>query len=155
MKKFLLLVVMLLTMVGCGKEENIKEEFYYLSYNNKNITIGEVYDENKIGKADSYFELTSCAFDGVDKVYTYSDIEIKVESVNNAIYSMELIGSEITTVEGLALGDSIEDMERIYGTDYENNESVYTYTKGNTLLRILTDNGFVTSIVVLDSNYDY
>ncbi|MDE6602713.1 MAG: hypothetical protein K2K90_11260 [Lachnospiraceae bacterium] len=52
----------------------------------------------------------------------------------------------LPTTEGLCLGDTVDNMKALYGEEYEAEETVYTYTRGETLLIIITQNDIVVSI---------
>ena len=104
------------------------------------VYVGTTEDEliSNLGKANSVFEAPSCALDGMDQVYTYDHCEICVTTYPegkfvSAIYLTDDLSS---TKEGLAIGDSKEKMEELYGTNYEENGFEYTYTSGGMHLRI-------------------
>lgn len=91
-----------------------------------------------LGEADSYFEAKSCAFDGLDKMYTYGHFEIDTypSEAGDMVSAVYLTDDLTGTPEGLYIGSSIEDMESIYGTDYEVNGSEYIYKSGDMSLKI-------------------
>ena len=101
-----------------------------------------------LGKANSVFEAPSCALEGMDQVYTYDHCEICVTTYPegkfvSAIYLTDDLSS---TKEGLAIGDSKEKMEELYGTNYEENGFEYTYTSGGMHLRVQFTNDVVSYI---------
>lgn len=111
----------------------------------------------KLGDPVSYFEAESCAFKGLDKVYTYSHFEVDTypEGDKDIISSIILKDDLISTPEGLSLGMTQTDMESVYGTDYETRGNMFVYTKDGMHLSVLVENGIITSIeydsAVLDS----
>ena len=66
-----------------------------------------------LGEPLSYFEAASCAFEGLDKIYTYSGFEINTYPGKDKDYisSVILKDDSVTTVEGVAIGDSKEKLE--------------------------------------------
>lgn len=91
-----------------------------------------------LGEADSYFEAKSCAFDGLDKMYTYGHFEIDTypSEAGDMVSAVYLTDDLTGTPEGLYIGSSLEDMESIYGTDYEVNGNEYIYKAGDMSLKI-------------------
>jgi len=101
-----------------------------------------------IGEADSYFEAASCAFDGLDKTYTYSDVEIITYPDGDADYisSIRLLSSAAATPEGVTIGSSRDEVEAAYGEDCEVFGEQYTYEDGDTQLNILFQDDAVISV---------
>ena len=102
----------------------------------------------KLGEPVSYFEAASCAFQGLDKVYTYNHYEIDTypDGDDDRISSIILKDDLIATPEGLSIGMTKSDMENAYGTGYETNGNMCVYTKDGMHLSILVENDAVTSI---------
>ncbi len=102
----------------------------------------------KLGEPVSYFEAASCAFQGLDKVYTYNHYEIDTypDGEEDRISSIILKDDLIATPEGLSIGMTKTDMENAYGTGYETNGNMRVYTKDGMHLSILVENDAVTSI---------
>jgi hypothetical protein len=92
----------------------------------------------KLGDPNEYFEAKSCAFEGLDKMYTYSHYEIDTypSSDGDRISAIYLTDDLISTPEGLKIGSSLEDMEKLYGTGYEVSGTEYTYHAGDMSLKI-------------------
>lgn len=101
-----------------------------------------------LGKPDSYFEAPSCAFQGIDKMYTYSHFEIDTypDGDKDKISMILFLDDLVSTSEGICIGMSKEDMEKAYGTDYEVSNGFYRYTKDNMKLSFIIKNGEITSI---------
>lgn len=102
----------------------------------------------KLGEPVKYFEAASCAFQGLDKVYTYQHFEIDTypDGDKDIISSIILKDDLIETPEGLCIGMSKADMESVYGTDYEEKGNMCVYTKDGMHLSVLVENGVITSI---------
>lgn len=93
---------------------------------------------SSLGDPGSYFEEASCAFDGIDKTYSYSGFEIKTYPTDSGdrIQGVFLTDDRVQTAEGLRVGSSKADMESLYGTDYTVKGTEYTYEKGGMTLRV-------------------
>lgn len=101
-----------------------------------------------LGDPDSYYEAASCAFEGLDKYYTYPSYEIDtypdevgVERISYVILRDDLV----ETAEGVCIGDSAEKVESVYGAGDSDGASV-TYEKDGMRLMFLFEDGAVTSI---------
>ncbi len=112
----------------------------------------------KLGDPVSYYEAASCAFQGLDKIYTYQHFEVNTypSGEDDIISSIVLKDDLIETPEGLSIGQTKTDMENIYGTDYETKGNMCVYTKDGMHLSVLLDGDAVISIeydsAVLDTN---
>lgn len=100
-----------------------------------------------LGEANSYFEAASCAFEGLDKTYTYSGFVIttRPEGDEDLVNSILLTDDSVTTAEGIYIGSPQADVLETYGdSSAENN--VIQYTLGNTTLNFILEDGVVLSI---------
>lgn len=132
-----------------GQEKSKEEEgtFSFL-YDGVTLIPGEVFDRSVLGKYKGVSEVSNCALGGSDKVYNYKMFELTayIEEDVERIDSIYFIDSNLPTTEGLRLGDTVEDMKSLYGENYEAEGTTYTYTRGETLLIIITKNDIVVSI---------
>lgn len=96
----------------------------------------------KAGTPKSKSESKSCAYDGMDRTYTYKDFIVKTysKSKNGAEYinSIVLRTSKVSTKEGIKIGSSKNDVIDAYGRATAR-FGVYTYTKGKCKLMIEMD----------------
>lgn len=102
-----------------------------------------------LGDPISYFEAASCAFEGLDKTYTYDGYTVDTypdEEGIDRINDVVLNDDTVTTPEGARLGMSSADVEEIYGSDYEESNGSYAYAKGGMKLLIVIKDDVVTSI---------
>lgn len=101
-----------------------------------------------LGEPISYFEAASCAFEGLDKMYTYNSFEVDTYPMNDADYISAVIFKDdsITTAEGVAIGDSKEKVKEVYGTDCAEQENVLIYSKDEMKLSFIFDGESVVSI---------
>lgn len=138
-------------------EENISEGFYFDADGIDITTDINAADILKIlGEPQSYFEAASCAFEGLDKYYTYEHYEIDTypDGDDDYIASIVILDDLITTKEGLAIGQTREDALSIYGNDYEENGSAIIYTINGTHLSIVFDGNIIRSITYDTSKLD-
>ena len=111
----------------------------------------------QLGEPASYFEAASCAFQGLDKTYTYEHFRIETypEGETDKISSIIFLDDIEETQEGIGIGMTKEDMENAYGTEYEENGSMVIYTKDGKHLSFLMKDGVIESVeynsAVLDS----
>lgn len=105
-----------------------------------------------LGEANSYYEAASCAFEGLDKTYTYNGFVIttRPDGDKDYINSIELTDDSVTTAEGLYIGNTVAEVQAVLGEGEPMGNSV-TYTKGNTVLQFVTENDVVTSICYLSA----
>ncbi len=75
----------------------------------------------QLGEANSYFEAPSCAFEGIDKMYTYGSFELDTYPTEDKDYISAVIFKDdsITTKEGVGIGDAREKMTEAYGEGTE------------------------------------
>ncbi|MBR0091332.1 MAG: hypothetical protein IJP92_06515 [Lachnospiraceae bacterium] len=101
-----------------------------------------------LGEPNSYFEAPSCAFDGVDKTYTYPNFVIDTYPVDGVdlVSRVFLSNDLVETSEGLAIGQTKQNMIDIYGSEYEENGTECIYTNGNMKLRVIVEEDRVKTI---------
>ena len=170
-KLFLLLICFMLIVSGCGAkisnsqdnnennesvnndEVSLKEETpdgYFLKYSDVIIPLNAPAEDiiSKLPAETSYFEAESCAFQGLDKIYTYNGFELHTYEAEGIdyIYGMIFLDDNIETVEGVRLFSTLDDVISVYGNDYEEDMGLYTYTKNKTTLSFLIENDEVVSI---------
>ena len=131
------------------KEEETKDEGYFaFTFEGVELVPGKSFDASVLPEAQSVFTVPSCAQQGTDNLYNYGTIEVTAYNGGDGevVYSIFFIDANITTNEGLALGDTKDKVIELYGEDYTDNGSEFTYRKGDTLLVIIFQNDVVFSI---------
>ena len=103
-----------------------------------------------LGDPVSYFEAESCAFQGLDKVYTYSDFVIRTypDGDRDLVSSVELKSDLVNTAEGAYIGMTEDDIRGLYSSyniDGDGNSSM-TIVDGGTKLSFIFKDGTVESI---------
>lgn len=96
-----------------------------------------------LGEPDSYFEATSCAFDGLDKTYTYAGLEIITypDGDQDFISSVRILDNSAATPEGITIGSTQEDVTAAYGEGFQAIGKQYVYEDGDAELSVLFDDG--------------
>lgn len=102
----------------------------------------------RLGDPVSYFEAASCAFEGLDKMYTYSSFEIDTYPVGDKDYISAIIlkDDSISTPEGIYIGDSPEKLKQTYGGEYTETDGTIIYEKDGMELYFIIKNGEIASI---------
>ncbi len=102
---------------------------------------------DKLGEYE-YFEAPSCAFQGMDKTYTYAGFELMTYEQDKVDYvlSITLRDDSLTTPEGVTIGSSLADVKTAYGDDFTQDENSYQYKKGSTFLTFIVEDDAVTSV---------
>lgn len=162
---FLLITLISIMLMGCNdesvdnnetdpQESNVTEteviESYSYTYNGTKIEINSKAEAvlEDLGEEINYFESESCAFPGLDKVYTYPGLEIQtyeIEGVDH-ILSVNILDDTIGTNKGIRLFDSSSKVIETYGENYEENAGQYIYKKGETKLSFLIKDDEVIAI---------
>lgn len=96
-----------------------------------------------LGEPVSFYEAVSCAFEGLDKIYTYPNFQIETYPLNNDDYisTISLKDDSVSTKEGVVIGASREDVIEKYGNPSSEVNGKITYEKDNMLLNfIIRDN---------------
>ena len=100
-----------------------------------------------LGAYKSSYEAPSCAFDGMDKIYSYNGFDLMTYTQNgkDLISGVVLRDDTVETPEGIAIGSKAEDVKKAYG-DFEKDATSATFKSDNCKLLIIFDGGVVTSI---------
>ena len=104
-----------------------------------------------LGEPQSYFEAESCAFDGLDKTYTYAGFVITTypDGERDFINSIRLTDDSAATPEGAYIGCTADQVRAVYGDAKDGPVSALSYTKGDTTLNFILDGDAVISIEYL------
>lgn len=102
----------------------------------------------QLGAWTSYSEAASCAYQGLDKTYTYPSFQLVTYTQDDVEYveSLLILDDTVATPEGIFLGASLADVKAAYGSDFAQNLGLYTYTKGAMSLQFLFENDQLTQI---------
>lgn len=107
---------------------------------------------SQIDEEPSFFESESCAYQGMDKIYTFAHFVVYTYPAGDKdmVSSVELKTDAVTTEEGVRIGASREDVIAAYGDGFTEAGTVLKYTKGDSVLSFIIKDGEVDGIV-----YDY
>lgn len=124
------------------------EDIFTFEDNGKVIPLGAEYDSLDLGEPQDYYEVQSCAFDGMDKIYTFEHYEVHTypDADTDKVLTVYFLDDQVSTTEGVKIGDSIDVMLENYGSDYEQLDTQYTYSKGLTQLKFIVEDDVITSI---------
>ena len=99
-----------------------------------------------LGAYKNSYEAPSCAFDGMDKIYSYGgfDLMTYAQKDKDLVSGVVLRDDTVETPEGIAIGSKLEDVRKKYNAK-EEGSSINVYSE-NCRLLIIFDNGVVSSI---------
>ena len=128
--------------------EAVTGEPFAFTWNNVKLIPGAAFDASKLPEATSTYEVPSCALEGTDNVYNYDTFEVTAynEGKGEYIYSIYLIDPNLTTPEGLALGDDLAKAVSLYGDNYTQEDTAYIYESAKTQLVLLLQDDAIVSI---------
>ena len=116
---------------------------YVFSYNNIDFTVDMKADDviTALGEPTSYYEVPSCAFEGMEKIYDYTSFEITTYETDDVDYiaNIYLKDDLVTTPEGISLYMTSADLTNAYGDNYTASEGQYVFTKDNTKLMVIVN----------------
>lgn len=133
-----------------GAKTNTGAKGYLFEYNG--VTVGIDMEAapiiESLGEADSYFEAPSCAFEGLDKMYTYGSFEIDTYEQNGKDYVSGILFKDdmIATPEGVSLFMTKADVVKAYGETYTEEHSMLVYEKDGMKLKFLIEDDEITLI---------
>ena len=140
MKKIITMVlclcIILTFAVGCDNDEqvpatNSPDVSDLGSFSERDIALeigGEVFycgeDVSdllkKLGDNYHYSEAMSCAYDGMDKIFSYEEYDVYTypDGDIDRVSEISIYTADAATTKGLKVGDSVERMEELYGAGY-------------------------------------
>ena len=134
-------------------ENNVKTESKYIftveNKNNFEVKIDQDMTEvlAALGEPLSYFEAASCAFEGLDKTYTYAGFTImtRPDGDKDYINAIFLTDDSLTTAKGIYIGSTADEVTAAYG-EASKTDTLISYTDGNTTLNFVLKDSKVISI---------
>lgn len=139
---------------GTGTEPGTAEPEAYVFVTAKGTVVSVNEDMAELLATDgdylSYFEAESCAFNGLDKTYTYAGfvISTRPEGEKDYINSILLTDDSVTTPEGVYIGSTRAAVTAAYGEGDAVGAGL-SYTKGDCVLSFIFDGDTVISIEYL------
>lgn len=85
----------------------------------------------QLGEPASYFEAASCAFEGLDKKYTYNGFELDTypQGEKDCVSMVIIKDDSVTTKEGVTIGDSLEKLQQAYPEGGKEEDGMIVYEK--------------------------
>lgn len=127
-----------------------KSNGYVMKVNGVDVAVDALMSSllDKLGEPTKYYESESCAFQGLDKVYTYGSVIIRTYPLNGVDYvlNVDLKDDTVTTAEGLAIGDAKSKVTSIYGEPTDSNDNAVRYIKNGSVLTVFITDGAVSAI---------
>lgn len=174
-KTGLLLIVLILLLTGCGGGENVSGDLdnnkdngmpvnapkepdngnkstdgYVFEYNGTAIAMNKKAAPilGGLGEHKDYFEAESCAFEGLDKIYTYGGFELHTYEIDGVDYvaSVIFLDDSVSTKEGIYLYSDSDDVLSKYGDNYTKTLGLYTYELDKSKISFLIEDDKVVSI---------
>lgn len=129
----------------------ITEKDFQVIIDETTIEIGGdmiVYQE-AIGEPDDYSAAKSCLGTGEDKTFVYGETAIYTKPIDgmDKIYLIEVTGGAQLPC-GIAVGSSLEDVERIFGNCEEIEGTEYLYSSADKTIGFDMDDGIVSFIEI-------
>lgn len=138
---------------GGGSSAPAKGAAFSFAANGIEITINENMADalDALGEPQSYFEAESCAFEGLDKTYTYAGFVITTypDGERDFINSIRLTDDSASTKEGMYIGCTAGQVQAVYGDAGDDHVGALSYTNGDTTLNFILENDVVISIEYL------
>ena len=128
-----------------------KDNFVF-TYENVDITLGAEPTEilAKLGEPKSKLDVPSCAHDGTDHVYTYTNMVLTVYQATGAetgyVSDVRISSDLVKTPEGLEIGMTPEDARSKYGDADQETDVLWTYKRGTSELVLTIKAGKIVSI---------
>lgn len=133
--------------------ENTADTFTFTTADGKEVAVNADMADvlAELGEEQSYFEAESCAFEGLDKTYTYPGFVITTRPDGDKDYvnSIRLTDDTVSTGEGVYIGSTEADVTTAYGESASDTEGMLSYTAGDVALNFILEDGVVTSIEYL------
>ena len=149
---YLLLVAMIFSFVACKENDSPAEEGKTYTFTSGSTKIAIDADAAPIlaalGAWRDYAESASCAFEGLDKVYTYAGFELQTYPMGEKdfVYMIILQDDTVATEQGIRIGDTKDAVLAAYGTPDKQTDTALTYNGTGMYLQFILRDGAVTSI---------
>lgn len=128
----------------------VNEASFVFTYEGMELSVNEDIESvvEKLGEPVSYYEAASCAFEGLDKIYTYASFQLDTypQDGKDMLASIYFKDDLVQTTEGISLYMTKDDMIKAYGEASTVNDNEYIYEKGNGRLRFILKDDEIISI---------
>ena len=102
----------------------------------------------QLGEPLGVFEAPSCAFDGIDRIFSFPGVQIHTypDGDLDFVHTISIRDDSVTTMNGIFLGSSWEDVLAAYGDVYQQEFGMFTFTMGRTTLSFFIEDEMVVGI---------
>ena len=150
----LLLGMLGLLLTGCQTAPPLEESVAYSFQVEQTVIAVDAPAKvilDALGPWSNYAESPSCAFEGMDKVYTYAGFEIETYCLGGGDYiaAIHLLDDSVATQKGIRIGSSAQEVLNAYGTPTSQNDTSIVYSAKGMKLQFLLRGGAVTNIQYL------
>lgn len=148
MKKIIVLMVLLGILTGCSETKaSFSAKDAEIVINGVKLKPGMDYTDPALKDWDDYAELVSCAYIGMDRIYTYEKVEIYTYPVGEMDYILDIVVFDTaSTAKGIKIGSALSDVKKAYGDDFTQDGFMIVYRDGQITLSFLILNDQVEEI---------
>ena len=102
----------------------------------------------QLGEPLGFLEVPSCAFDGMDRIFSFPGVQIHTYPSGELdfIQIISIRDDSVTTMNGIYLGSSLDDVLAAYGDDYRQEFGMFTFIMGQTTLSFFIEDDMVIGI---------
>lgn len=123
---------------------------YSYDFQGTTIALGENFATalSSLEEPNDYFEAASCAFEGLDKIYYFSGLEVRTypQEEEDFVSTILLKDDTVTTNEGAYIGMNIDEALEKHGEGYTQDNKQYVYSSGDSTLTFITSDDAVIAI---------
>ena len=131
-----------------GNDQNNAQDYYFQKGDVKiTMYVPSAPIVEALGQYRSSYEAPSCAFDGMDVIYSYPgfDLMTYVKNGEGIISGVVLRDDTVETIEGISIGSDKAAVEKAYGK-FDDGANSLKIIKGSCELLIILTDGAVSSI---------
>ena len=164
----LALTAFLFVLSACGDDDGVvtlppedtgtpADNTYFFVYQGTTVRPGDLWSGKaggllaKLGEPVSSSSSPSCAFQGLDKTFTFPGFIVLTypDNDNDYVLNIQFTDDSVTTPAGIRIGSTEADLTAAYGTGQKNGNAV-VYTQGKTQIAAVVENGTIKNL-----NYNY
>ncbi len=160
MIRSILMIVFACMLVACSPQTSDDAVRIYATISGVSEPIIMHQDSTRVleqlGDPLKYFDMQSCAFEGLDRYYGFLDYEIATYDLKDKrlFLSLQIATSEIAVNETLTIGGHVDDVKAILGEPSYVSEGMMRFTDGQSLLTLVFDQDNVITIMILSAVLD-
>lgn len=128
----LFLILLIACLCSCSKTDSISAKDLEFKVNNKTFLLDTdvIPLLEELGDGYKLSEAPSCVYEGMDKMFSYEEVEIYTYPLEgkDLIDEICFIDSTYETNRGISVGDSKDDLIKAYGEDYTDEGGVLKYS---------------------------